>query len=165
MESTKIEQYRRELSSLIDRVDPNKVVFGCDHDSDTLMIHFSSRGRPGVSLPVAQGWMLRLDRQTDELIGIQIAGMLARAARAHPPLLDVLNLAELPGVTPDEIDRVRREVAAPSPLDALLRILDGFPTAASRRSEVASPASERRRELSLSSSSADVQPDRLLVTQ
>jgi hypothetical protein len=130
MASAKIEPYLTELASLVDRLDPTKVIFSYDHDSDTLVIHLTGRGRPGVSLPVAQGWMLRLDRETDELIGIQIEGVLARAARVHPKLLGVLDLAELRGITPDEIDRVRREVAAPSPSDALRWVLEGFPMAA-----------------------------------
>jgi hypothetical protein len=130
MESAKIEQYLTELPSLIDRVDPSKVIFSYDHDSDTLMIHLAGRGRPGVSLPVAQGWMVRLDRETDEVIGVQIEGVLARAARTYPTLLGVLDLAELRGITLDEIDLVRREVAAPSPRDALRWVLDGFPVAA-----------------------------------
>ena len=122
-----MDQYRMELASLIERVDPSKVVFSYDHESDTLVIHLHGRGRPGVSIPVAQGWMLRLDSETDELIGVQIEGVLIRAARAHPPLLDVLDLAELRGITPDEIDRVRREVAAPPTRDALRWVLEGFP--------------------------------------
>lgn len=130
MESAEIERYLTDLSSLIDRLDPSAVVFSYDHDSDTLMVHLTDRGRPGVSVPVAQGWMLRLDRETDELIGIQIEGVLARAARTHPRLLGVLDLAELRGITPDEIDRVRREVAAPSPPDALRWVIEGFPAAA-----------------------------------
>jgi hypothetical protein len=130
MDSATIDQYLTDLSSRIARIDPSTVVFSYDFDSDTLMIHLAGRGRPGVSLPVAQGWMLRLDRETDELIGVQIEGVLARAARAHPKLLGVLDLAELRGITPDEIDRVRREVAAPSPADALRWVLEGFPPAA-----------------------------------
>jgi hypothetical protein len=74
--------------------------------------------------------MLRLDRETEGVIGIQIEGLLARAARAHPNLLGVLDLAELRGITPDEIDRVRREVAAPSPREALRRVLEEFPSTA-----------------------------------
>jgi hypothetical protein len=129
MERAKIEQYLTELSLLIDRIDQSKVIFSYDYDSDTLMVHLYGRGRPGVSLPVAQGWMLRLDRETDEVIGVQVEGVLAGAARSHPRLLGVLDLAELRGITPDEIDRVRREVAAPSPREALRWVLEGFPAA------------------------------------
>jgi hypothetical protein len=39
MDSPEIERYVTELSSLVDRIDPNKVVFSYDYDSDTLMIH------------------------------------------------------------------------------------------------------------------------------
>ena len=71
--------------------------------------------------------MLRLDRETHELIGVQIEGVLIRVARAHSPLLDVLALAELRGISPDEIGRLRREMAAPSTRDALRWVLEGFP--------------------------------------
>ena len=41
-----------------------------------------------------------------------------------------ITVAELRGITPDEIDRVRREVDAPTPLEALRLIVESFPSLA-----------------------------------
>ena len=130
MDEDLIAKYVNDLVSLLPRLDPRELVISYDHDSDTLMVHLYGRGIPGVSVPVADGWMLRLNRETDELIGIQIENLLANAARRQPRLLRVLDAAELRGITPDEIDRVRREVDAPTPEDALRLVAESFPTLA-----------------------------------
>ncbi|HKG24076.1 MAG TPA: hypothetical protein VKB09_00425 [Thermomicrobiales bacterium] len=130
MDQDLIAKYVNELLTLTTRIDPGTLVFSYDHDSDTLMVHLYGRGIPGVSVPVADGWMLRLNRETDELIGVQIENLLAGAARKQPRLLRVLDAAELRGITPDEIDRVRREVDAPTPSDALRLVVESFPTLA-----------------------------------
>jgi len=130
MDQDLIAKYINELLTLTTRIDPGTLVFSYDHDSDTLMVHLYGRGIPGVSVPVADGWMLRLNRETDELIGVQIENLLAGAARKQPRLLRVLDAAELRGITPDEIDRVRREVDAPTPSDALRLVVESFPTLA-----------------------------------
>lgn len=130
MDRDLIAKYLDDLSARLLRIDLQKLVISYDHGSDTLMVHLFGRGIPGVSVPIADGWMLRLNRETDELIGIQIENLLASAARKQPRLLRVLDAAELRGITPDEIDRVRREVDAPSPEEAVRLIVESFPTPA-----------------------------------
>ncbi|HEU0114250.1 MAG TPA: hypothetical protein VFQ80_06225, partial [Thermomicrobiales bacterium] len=43
-------------------------------------------------------------------IGVQIEGFLARAVQDEPALLDMLDIADLCGMTPEEVGRLRRDI-------------------------------------------------------
>jgi hypothetical protein len=75
------------------------------------MVHFYGVGLPGVSIDKGNGWFVRWDRERERPIGIQIEGFLARAVQDEPALLDALDIADLRGMTPEEVGRVRRDVA------------------------------------------------------
>jgi len=53
-----------------------------------------------------------MDRDRRRVIALQIEGFLASVVRDHPALLDALDLAELRGITQDEVALLRREIAA-----------------------------------------------------
>jgi hypothetical protein len=90
MDRDLIAKHTDELLALAPQLDPRRLVISYDHDSDTLMVYLFGRDIPGVSIQMADGWMLRLNRETGELVGIQIEYLLASAARTQPQLLRVL---------------------------------------------------------------------------
>ena len=96
-------------------IDARRSVICYDHDSDTLFVHFHGRGRPAVSLLVGDYVYLLVDSRTDEVVGLQVEDVLTEAIDEHPILLDALSVAELRGISPTEIDLLRRQ-RAPSRL-------------------------------------------------
>jgi hypothetical protein len=115
----------------IDAVDTTNAAVRYDRESDTLMVHFSGVGLPGVSIENGDGWFVRWDRERGRPIGIQIEGFLARAVKEEPALLNVLDVADLRGLTPEEVGRIRRDVALthrrrPAPADRVVSSLWRF---------------------------------------
>ncbi len=91
-------------------VDLRDVVLSYDRHSDTLFVHLFGRGRPAVSDLVGDSWYLLVDPQTLEVVGLQIEDFLARAVAEAPPLVDLLDLSELRGITPAEVRRERHRI-------------------------------------------------------
>ena len=86
------------------------VVISYDRPSDTLLVHLFGRGRSSVSVPVDGYLSVMIDPESEEIIGIHIEGFLAQAVKAHPRQIDVLDYAELRGMTPAEVRTMQREV-------------------------------------------------------
>lgn len=94
------------------KLDLGQVVISYDRESDTLMLFLDGRGEPGVTVPVDDHLLLRMDRDRMRVIAVQLEGFLASVVRDRPTLLDALDLAELRGITPAEVVRLHRELAA-----------------------------------------------------
>lgn len=94
----------------IDELDLSRVVVTYDHESDTLMLHFSGRGQPGISVVADDDLYVRLDRERKRVLGLQIEGFLARVVPRHPALLDVLDVADLRGISLAEVAQLRRGI-------------------------------------------------------
>ena len=101
-----------ETIAMLRAQDPEKAIISYDYDSDELMIRFGGSNRPGVGRLLGEGWLLRLDRETDEPIGLQIEGFLARTAPRHPHLLSLLDLADLRGITIEALALERRRIVS-----------------------------------------------------
>lgn len=98
-------------------LDLSRVVISYDRVSDTLMIHLYGRGRPAVSVPspkpLARDFVfLRFDPESDELVGIQIEDFLRVYVVDHPRAIDLLDQADLRGITHEEIARIRLRIGA-----------------------------------------------------
>ena len=107
---------RLDLAKLKD-LDLRRAVISYDRASDTLIVHLYGRGRPAVSVPsprpLARDFVfLRLDPKTDELVGIQVEDVLRLYAADHPEVLDLLERAELRGITREELARIRERLGA-----------------------------------------------------
>ncbi len=92
----------------LDAIDFEKVSFSYDRESDTLILRLFGREPTAVILPGNEHVDLWLDPETHEIIGFQIEGYLSHVVREHPRFLD---LAELAGIGPDEIARIRQSIA------------------------------------------------------
>ena len=133
MDETPIEQAVAQLKTIGESVDPDGVVVAYDQDSDTVHIHFFGRGLPAVSLNLSEEMLIRWDRAGQRVVGLQIERFLTHVAPLHPELLDLLDVAELQGITAADIGYIRRSAAQSrrgSVLDRLVRNLDTVTTAA-----------------------------------
>lgn len=88
-------------------VDPSKVMVSYDRRSDTLLIHLFGRDRSSVSVQVAPYVYLLTDPETEALVGFHVEGFLAQAVKDVPAAIDILDHAELRGITPTEVRALR----------------------------------------------------------
>ena len=133
MDETTLQQAVMQMKSLSDLIDPSEVVVAYDHDSDTVHIHLFGRGLPAVSLLVSEGMLIRWDRAGERVVGIQFERFLSQVAPRHPELLDLLDIADLQGITAADIGDIRRTVAQQrrgTILDRLVKDFDTVTTAA-----------------------------------
>ncbi|MDP9363009.1 MAG: hypothetical protein M3Q10_02045 [Chloroflexota bacterium] len=85
-------------------IDPGRVAFTYDHLSDTLFVDLFGRAMPAVSVPAELEQddvdvYLRVDAATEEVLGLQIEGVLAGGARL-PWIGEALGLAERRDIEP-----------------------------------------------------------------
>ncbi len=114
----------------------SRASFDYDELNDTLMVYLDG-SRPAISDPVGAYLYLRLNVETDEVVGFQIEDFLLCVVHEHPVFLEI---AELAGVPADEVAAIRRtiprEVRQGAALDALFGQL----------AALSSPAEELERE-------------------
>ncbi len=96
-------------------LNPADVVVAYDRPSDTLVVHFYGRGRAGINVPSPRELdrdfvYLRFDPDSDQVIGFEIEDCLALFASQRPEVWSLVEVAELRGITPEEITRLRAGV-------------------------------------------------------
>jgi len=84
-------------------VDVNTVRFVYDRVSDTLTVHLHGEPRPAYSVDINDFEYLRIDLETNTVVGIQVEAFLTKAINADPRYLLWAMEAGLPR---DEIVRV-----------------------------------------------------------
>jgi hypothetical protein len=119
-----------ETLAILRAQDPKQAVISYDYDSDELMIRFGGSNRPGVGRLLGEGWLLRLDRETDEPIGLQIEGFLSRTAPRHPHLLSLLDLADLRGISVEALAIERRQFVGAYRDQVFQETIEAIPTRA-----------------------------------
>lgn len=113
---------------LLGELNLNAVVVTYDRESDTLLLHFDGRGQPGISVVGNDALYIRYDRERKRVLGLQIEGFLARVAPRHPAMLDVLDVAELRGISLEEVARLRRGIGTEQRKQAAVgEVLSHFP--------------------------------------
>jgi hypothetical protein len=111
MDQTTIQNAINQLKSLSNATDLESVVVAYDQDSDTIHVHLLGRSIPAVSLVVGDDMLVRWDRTAQRVVGVQIERFLSHVAPQHPELLDLLDIAELNGISTTDIGGIRRDVA------------------------------------------------------
>lgn len=95
---------------------PGNQIVTYDRWSDTLFVEFYGEGRPAVSVPTALGdrdfFYLRVDPETEEIVGVQIEAFLGYAVRFDPTLWKGIPVAKLDGLTEIEAAELRRRARA-----------------------------------------------------
>ncbi len=86
------------MTGAIDQIDDDRLKFGYDPDSDTLVVPLHGRGRAAVSIEAGDRADVRWDRAADEVVGLHLGNFLRGIVPRHPELLDH---APGLGVTPD----------------------------------------------------------------
>ncbi len=70
-----------------------------------MMVHFFGAPRPAVSISIedpADALYVRLNRATDEVVGLQIEGFITRFIVRHPDWADTFSIARLRGITRED---------------------------------------------------------------
>jgi hypothetical protein len=87
----------------LEEIDPEMVVVSFDKRSDTLLIHLFGRGRGSVSVPVWTYLYVMVDPGTEETTSFHVEGFLDQALKDVPEAIELLDYAELRGITPAEV--------------------------------------------------------------
>lgn len=91
-------------------IDLHRSVFNYDRDSDILLFYLYGKERPAVAAGGLANVCALIDPDSEEFLGIQVEDFLTRAVKDRPRLLDVLDVAELQGMTIADVHRARQEV-------------------------------------------------------
>ena len=79
-----------------------------DRPTDTLFVDFYGEARAAASVPLDRGdrdyLYVRVDPETDEVVGLQIEHFLSYAIEQHPELGSALDAMTLAGIGRDELD-------------------------------------------------------------
>ena len=89
-------------------LDLSEATVSYDRRSDTLLIHLFGRNRDSVSVQRDRGLYLLVDPRSENIVGFQVEGLLAHGVKNEPDLIDLLDFAELRGITPAEVRAIRR---------------------------------------------------------
>lgn len=96
-----------------DQVDVSRVAVTYDRFSDTLILHLHGKNVPSISVPVRKYDYMLVSPDGREFLGFQIEGFLAQAVKDEPRMIEMLNFAELRGITPAEVQALRDETLSP----------------------------------------------------
>ena len=89
-------------------IDPAKIVVSYDRRSDTLLIHLFGRGHDTISVPVAKYLYVMVTPDSETIVGFHVEGFLAQAVKYIPEAINLLDYAELRGITPAEVRALQR---------------------------------------------------------
>lgn len=87
----------------LDSIDVTRIDVGYDRDSDILLARFDDRALNAAVHYVGDYLALLVDLETEEVVGLQVEDFLARAVGEDPGLPTLLDLADLRGITRDEV--------------------------------------------------------------
>jgi hypothetical protein len=122
--------------TMTDDIDPAKIVVYFDRRSDTLLIHLFGRGRESISVPVSDYLYVMVDPKTEVINGFHIEGFLSQAVKDIPDAIDLLDYAELRGITPAEVRELRREALGERHIRANLLATNGKSVPEQRKAAV-----------------------------
>lgn len=114
MEEPVIRSIRPKPLSL-DAVDPAPVALSYDRRSDTLLVHLFGKGRESVSVQATPHLFLMTDPETEEVVGLQVEGFLARVVEDLPESVFLLDAADLRGISTEEVRAIRRRLLGRRP--------------------------------------------------
>lgn len=113
----------------LEEIDPTATVFDYDRTSDTLLVHFFGRGEPAISVPIdgqeIESVFLLVHPMTDRVVGLHLEDFLSRCVPERPEYLDALDVADLRGITRDEVAALRHRIAPDARKRATVRTLFG----------------------------------------
>ncbi len=112
MTTRDVDNYVRQIEEALATQNLSEWQLHFDVLSDTLYINFDEKAPYGISSYLSGGWMVRVDRQTNQVHGLQIENVLALEVQNFPILLDLVLLTTPVGFTPSKVEQAVRERAA-----------------------------------------------------
>lgn len=73
------ETYLEELQKRLAGLSPENVYFRFDEYSDTLFMNLTEEPQPAISVYINAGWLVRVHRDNDEVVGLQIDNALSES--------------------------------------------------------------------------------------
>ncbi len=121
MAMTEMRTLRPKMPKL-SNLDLTKSRFDFDRLSDTLYWDFYGEPRPAISYPRTDHVLYSVDPETEEVVGFQLDGFLARVVYEVPIFLE---LADVIGLTPEEVDEIRSKLDPETRARSAMRSLFG----------------------------------------
>jgi hypothetical protein len=98
-----------------------------DRPTDTLFVDFYGEARPAASVPLDRGdrdyIYLRVDPDTDAVVGLQIKHFLSYAIEQHSEFGDALDAMTLVGITRDDLNRITRSHSGHPPARTIATLI------------------------------------------
>ena len=127
MANRTVTEYLGELVAIFEQTKPEDMYFMFDLPSDTLYVDFDQSAVNCVNVYVDGGWMVRVNRQTNHVLGLQIENVLACEVERFPFLYDVVLLTEPEGFEPSPVERAMRKAIVQHPADTINQFRDHIP--------------------------------------
>lgn len=122
-----MDSYVRQIDQALATQGLDQWTLSYDALSDTLYIDFDNRAGRCVSSYLPSGWMVRIDRETRQVHGLQIENVLALEVKRFPFLLDLVLLTMPVGFTPSKVEEAARMRAAADPEPAIRSLRASLP--------------------------------------
>ena len=88
----------------------DRVRFTYDRPTDTLFVDFYGEALPAASIPLDRGdrdyLFLRIDPETDTVVGLQVEYFLSYAVHRHPELMAAIDIATLVGMDRKDLRQI-----------------------------------------------------------
>jgi hypothetical protein len=91
-------------------IDPENVSVSYDRQSDTLIIALFGSDLATISVPVGKYLYLMVTPDTETIVGFHVEGFLRAAVKDEPSSIELLDYAELRGITPTEVWALQRQI-------------------------------------------------------
>jgi hypothetical protein len=108
MESVKDVLGFKPILPQIDDLDPQGILVRYHRDTDELYVHFFGHALPALSVDVNHYLYLRVNPETQQVVGLQFEAFLSHAVRDDPRWLW---LGELAGIDRNELESIRRDIS------------------------------------------------------
>jgi hypothetical protein len=119
----------RHLGETLRQTRLTEPVISYDRESDELLVYFSSNAleRPGISRRITVDFWARTDRDTGEVLGFQIQRFLSEVVPLYPNMVSFLDLAELNGMTAEDVALWRRDFARAHSEETIHEAIEAVP--------------------------------------
>lgn len=127
MAKRELAEYAREVEQILGSLTRQQMEISFDTLSDTLYLNFNPSATKASNVYVGGGWMVRVDRHTVEVVGIQIENVLSHESDQFPFLLNLILLTDPEGYLPSPVETAARRLAVSHSADTMAELREKVP--------------------------------------
>lgn len=127
MAKRELAEYAREVEDILASLTREQMEISFDTRSDTLYLNFNPSASNASNVYVGGGWMVRVDRHTDEVVGIQIENVLSHESEQLPFLVNLILLTDPEGYLPSPIETAARRLAVSQSANTMAELREKVP--------------------------------------